>query len=301
MLENMEEKEEIFNPSAPKDLPTQQYLQECFRHDEETGKLYWRFRPEHHFKNLVGSERSSRYFNKEVGSSNSTRYLTVILDDKRYRLHRIIWKMYYGVEPPNIIDHINGVRNDNRICNLRGVNLSQNNINRSKLGENNTTGYVGVTYSKKTDSYLASIQHYGKNIIIGRYKYLEEAAYARELKCLELYGEEFYYRNENKKILIEELKVKVENLKLTKLIPKIRSTITNKLGYNGVEQTKGGRFRASFAKQGCGCFDTVEEAALAYEYKLIEVYGRDHYSYSNRDEILNDLEEKMKVIKLGRL
>ena len=282
------------------ELPEQNYLLECFRYDEETGKLYWKERPRYHFDSPIGAYRSNRYFNKEAGSLTNG-YLLIRLDGKRYQAHRVIWMIVKGTEPNGFIDHINGNKLDNIIENLRDVSCGENNVNRHKLRKDNTTGYLGVVYLEITDTYHASIQYCGKSISIGRYKYLEEAALAYQLKYLELYGEEFYYANEKNKILLEELKTKAENLKTTILLPKIRSTVTNKLGYNGVEQTKGGRFRASLAKQGCGCFDTVEEAALAYEYKLIEVYGRDHYSYSNRDEILNDLEEKMKVIKLGRL
>lgn len=54
---------------------------------------------------------------------------------KLFMVHRIIWAMYHGVDPMGyVIDHINGDRYDNRICNLRAVSQSINNLNRKTIG-----------------------------------------------------------------------------------------------------------------------------------------------------------------------
>lgn len=65
---------------------------------------------------------------------------------------------------------------------------------------------------EKSKNYSAYLGYDNKKIHIGKYKSPEEAAYARELKRLELYGEEFYYANEKNSILLEELKLKVEEI-----------------------------------------------------------------------------------------
>ena len=212
--------------------------------------------------------------------------------------------MINGKDPEYFLDHIDGDKTNNRIENLRDTTHEENNINYHRLQSNNTTGYSGVYYVEGSDNYSAYIGYDNKKIHIGKYKHPEEAALARELKRIELYGEEFYYANEKNKILLEELKVKVEEINKEKdfsKIPKIRSTVTNKLGYNGVEQVSKNKFRAVATKDGvkypCGRYDTIEEAALAFEYKLIELYGRDFYSYSDRDKILIELEEKVRLIK----
>lgn len=265
----------IKNGHYIKDTPDQDYLLECFDYNKDTGALVRKRRPLHHFKDIQTCNKwNGCNADRIVYSKGKDGYIRVNLDDSNYKAHRLIWKMYYGVEPDCYLDHINGNKEDNRIENLRDIDNTQNQRNITKLGVRNKSGYTGVSFNKDVGKWKSELRDGEGVVFLGYYFTKEEAALERELKAVELYGEEFYYANEKNKILLEELKTKAENLKTTILLPKIRSTVTNKLGYNGVEQTKGGRFRAAFAKQGCGCFDTVEEAALAYEYKLIEVYGK---------------------------
>lgn len=116
------------------ELPEQSYLLECFRHDEETGKLYWRVRPDHHFNTPRGAINfNSRFANKEAGSLNDKGYLTVRLDKVPTRVHRAIWKMVTGEDPKYFIDHIDGDKTNNRIENLRDVTHEENNVNYHKL------------------------------------------------------------------------------------------------------------------------------------------------------------------------
>jgi hypothetical protein len=77
------------------------------------------------------------------------------------------------------------------------------------LKECNSTGYTGVAKARN-GRYRSYTNVDGKQKCIGTYGTPEEAALARELKCLEIYGEEFYHANEKNKILLEELKLKVK-------------------------------------------------------------------------------------------
>lgn len=63
-------------------------------------------------------------------SGASPGYLTVNYCDHSYRAHRVAWLLHYGAWPVDELDHINGNRSDNRICNLRDVTHSQNQMNQ---------------------------------------------------------------------------------------------------------------------------------------------------------------------------
>lgn len=135
------------------------------RYDENSGDLFWR-------KNM---NRSARMGDKISGLSNG--YLRVGLNKKRYYAHRIVYKMIHGEEPENI-DHINGIRNDNRIENLRSVNRSDNQRNQ-KIRSDNSTGYVGVSYNKMNKTYCCYIYNNG-NEYLGSFKKLTDAVRARK-------------------------------------------------------------------------------------------------------------------------
>ena len=65
-------------------------------------------------------------------------YSRVVYKKSSYKAHRVAYKMHYSAEPPPVIDHINGVKSDNRICNLRAATHSENSLNRQ--------GQHGVTF-----------------------------------------------------------------------------------------------------------------------------------------------------------
>jgi hypothetical protein len=75
-----------------------------------------------------------------VGNIKTNGYLEVGIGGKKYLLHRLAWLYTYGLWPLFHIDHINGIKTDNRIANLRDVTHTVNMQNRSG-GEK--IGYVG--------------------------------------------------------------------------------------------------------------------------------------------------------------
>jgi hypothetical protein len=85
--------------------------------------------------------------------------------------------MHYGVWPTQLIDHINGDSSDNRIVNLRQTTQSENNRNR-RITDKNTSGYVGVY--KRGAKWCAQISVNGKNMHLGAYDTIEQAANARK-------------------------------------------------------------------------------------------------------------------------
>lgn len=119
-----------------------------------------------------------------AGSENSDGYLRVKINSVSYRVHRIIWLITYGEWPEGQIDHVNGVRDDNRIENLRAVSVVGNQQNQH-MRIDNTSGATGV--HMESGVWIAKIRVLGKRVNLGRFKSVEEAAAARRAAEL-LYG-----------------------------------------------------------------------------------------------------------------
>lgn len=265
-------------------IPEQDYLLECFDYNPELGDFFWRERPREHFKfNNVYMKFIKNCPNKLINTFNSTGYYTVILDGKEYLLHRLIWKLYYGEEPPNYIDHINGIRHDNRICNLREATQQQNIRNKNKLISNNISGYLGITYNKKSHRYRVSIACNYSNIYVGVFIDLNEARTRRVLLEKAIFGEFYaktddiedteYYKNYVSNLTEEQLK---EYTTLpTELNKDDRISKYNELGFKGVSKVYNGKYRGHVTfkgkRYGTKVFNTPEEAALARENKLKEL------------------------------
>lgn len=94
-------------------------------------------------------------------------------------MHRVVMLMCYGFYGEGLdADHINHVRNDNRLFNLRFVTRSENSKNQS-LSSKSTTGVTGVSFLKARKKYIAQIGVNRKLIYLGMFETLEEAAEAR--------------------------------------------------------------------------------------------------------------------------
>lgn len=105
---------------------------------------------------------------------------------KIYLAHRLAWLLTHGAMPDFEIDHINGNRSDNRLCNLRAATHAQNSRNR-KLNANSTTGLKGV--SRQGGKFQASIRHDGKIIYLGIFGTPEAAHRAYCAAAVEYHGE----------------------------------------------------------------------------------------------------------------
>ena len=120
------------------------------------------------------------------GSKLSNGYLHTRLFEADHLLHRLAYFYVNGVFPQNQIDHINGIRTDNRFSNLRSVTNKENSHNRQRLNKNNSTGLSGVLFDKARGLFRASIQIDGKSKHLGRFKSKEEAheAYLKAKRIL---------------------------------------------------------------------------------------------------------------------
>lgn len=100
-------------------------------------------------------------------------YIRIRLNNKGYAAHRLAWLYQYGVFPDKQIDHINGIRCDNRIINLRLANNSENQCN-VKLPVTNTTGYKNV-HLHRCGLYVVRIKKDKITYNLGYFKTAEEA------------------------------------------------------------------------------------------------------------------------------
>lgn len=123
---------------------------------------------------------------KVVGWASGNGYLKVDCKLKKYYAHRVAWFLTYG-EWPQEIDHINGDRSDNRLCNLRACTKFENARNSPKRAHSKQP-YKGVRWSS-TNSWQARIRHNNQAITIGYFATAREAYEEYIFAALELHGD----------------------------------------------------------------------------------------------------------------
>ena len=142
---------------------------ELFTYDRETGVIKWRRRT-----------NPNQGADLVAGCPSGNGYTMIGIKDKKYLAHRIAMLLAYGFCDGRLeIDHINHIRDDNRLVNLRFVTRSDNSRNLSRKS-NNTTGMTGVIYHKVNRKYVAQIRVDGANIYLGSFVTLEEATEVRK-------------------------------------------------------------------------------------------------------------------------
>lgn len=111
-----------------------------------------------------------------AGSLDAKGYRVVMVNWKTYKEHRLIWLLLKGKWPDGLIDHINRVKNDNRIENLRESNPSNNAFNTKETERRSETGLLGVSVDKSCKgAFRAKIKIKGRQINLGSFKNAEDA------------------------------------------------------------------------------------------------------------------------------
>jgi hypothetical protein len=109
----------------------------------------------------------------------------IVIEGVQYKASRLAWLLMSGEWPPGYLDHVNGIRDDDRLCNLREATPADNSANKRGYS---STGIKGV-YLHPDGSYQASIMRHGRQVHLGRFRYLTDAISARRLAALGIHGE----------------------------------------------------------------------------------------------------------------
>ena len=136
------------------------YLREVLEYNPETGIFIWKF----------GNKRNTKA-NQIAGSIHPQGYRFIWLKDRNHRAHRLAWLYVYDVLPKLQIDHVNGIKDDNRIVNLRQATHAENQQNK-----HSTKGY---SWHKKRQAWESYIKINGKKFTLGYFKKEEDAQLAR--------------------------------------------------------------------------------------------------------------------------
>ena len=162
---------------------TKETLDSLFLYCENTGNLY---------RKTVNNRKQK--VGEIVGYLRTDGYIGTKINNKSYRVHRLILCMVSGVMP-KFVDHINHNRSDNSLKNLRAVSRTDNGKNQSQ-SKSNTSGVTGVDWLAKNNMWVSRIYHNNRRIYLGSFAKFSEAVDARKLAEV-AYG---YHKNHGEKI-----------------------------------------------------------------------------------------------------
>lgn len=143
---------------------TQELLKENLSYDKESG-IFCR----------IKANTNAVKIGSVAGSMHSDGYMYICVNSKSNSAHRLAWLYVYGEFPKDEIDHINGIKTDNRICNLRPSTRKENMQNLRNANKNNSTGFLGVSFDKRANKFTAQIHINGKQKKLGTFNNPEDA------------------------------------------------------------------------------------------------------------------------------
>jgi hypothetical protein len=151
---------------------TQKILKELFEYKD--GHLFWK-------KSRIASKSGL-----PAGCEKSYRWIKI--NRKLYPEHRLVWMYHYGIFPEKQLDHINRVKTDNHIENLREVTASQNCLNKAS-NKNTSSKKKNITFHKKTNKWQVNIWLNKKLKHLGLYRHIDIAETIAKLARHKYHGE----------------------------------------------------------------------------------------------------------------
>lgn len=143
-------------------------LKEVLDYNPVDGKFRWK----------TTSPWSKRKVGDVAGWPVTHGYLQLRIDGRLYLCHRLAWFYVHGKWPEPETDHFNGVKDDNRITNLREVSKHQNLANKDERSTSKS-GARGVVWKSRSKSWEATITIRGEKRVLGRFDTIEGAIRAR--------------------------------------------------------------------------------------------------------------------------
>lgn len=146
-----------------------EYLRSILSYDSDSGNFMWRVRRRgHRGEILPGAVAGS------ISTTTGYRYIRV--DGTLYACHRLaVLFSFPDADQTMHVDHINGIRADNRLGNLRLATRSENMQNMTAAKPYGRSKYVGVHFDPQTGKWKTAIRIGGKSKHLGRFDTQEKA------------------------------------------------------------------------------------------------------------------------------
>lgn len=157
-------------------LPDLDVLNELFTLNVESGDLFWK------------TSNNGVKVGDKAGVLKPAGYVAVMINGKTYMAHRIVYKMYHGVEPAELIDHADGNASNNNPKNIRDASHAQNAQNRNKKTES-TSGNRNVFWRGDRKKWRVYISAFGKAHYFGLFDKKEDAIEVAEKQRKILHAE----------------------------------------------------------------------------------------------------------------
>lgn len=152
---------------------TAEQVRIALSYDSETGEFIW----------LKGSNPLNRRVGRTAGSLAQSGYICISVHGVSYLAHRLAWLHVHGVWPAAEIDHINGIRHDNRLVNLREADHSLNMANARVIRKSRLKGT-----SRCRDKWQARITVGQKTTHLGTFSTAQQAHAAYVAAAKKLFG-----------------------------------------------------------------------------------------------------------------